>query len=273
MTNTRITALAAVGSEILVGVGHAGPYSGIHSSADGGARFDAFRPLPGVLALEAHQGRVFAGTERGLFERRGSEWHRVSELGLARVEQLFSDATRLAVRTSADLWELSQGKLLSRSFAHGAPRSAILLRDALWVTSASGLFRLTSAANDTISAPFAGGRLAKVGDQLLYWGSNGAFTRSEPGGEWLALTTEPSRLLSTGDPRHEALLVTGGTVRLFDALAKTFRAIEVPFPARDISAALVWGEKLFLGTSGYGVLSRPLPVPGHTPWARETDRP
>jgi photosystem II stability/assembly factor-like uncharacterized protein len=269
MTNLRVSALAAAGGELLVGVGHAGPFSGVHTSKDGGASFgDGFRPLPGVLALQTHQGKLFAGTERGLFERRGSDWHRVGELGQARVEQLATDGSRFAVRTSAGLWEMSAasaGKLAPRPFTHGAPRSALLAGDALWVASASGLYRLTAEANDTISTPFAGGRLARVGGQLLYWGSGGAFTRGEADGAWLPVTSEGSRLLPTGDPRWEALLITGDAVRLFDAQAKTFRAIETPVPARDISAALVSGGSLFLGTSGYGVLVRALPHPPGLP--------
>jgi len=35
-------------------------------------------------------------------------------------------------------------------------------------------------------------------------------------------------------------------------------ALPVPFPARDISAAVVAGDRLLLGTSGYGVVERRL---------------
>jgi hypothetical protein len=31
--------------------------------------------------------------------------------------------------------------------------------------------------------------------------------------------------------------------------------LEVPFPARDITAAVVIGNRLLLGTSGYGVMA------------------
>ena len=67
-----------------------------------------------------------------------------------------------------------------------------------------------------------------------------------------------SRLLPTGHDRWSSLMVSGDTVRLFDRDARKFRILEVPVPARDISAALVLGGKLMLGTLGHGVLVRDL---------------
>jgi hypothetical protein len=72
---------------------------------------------------------------------------------------------------------------------------------------------------------------------------------------WSEVTREPSRVIATGDPRWSALLVSGDTVRVFDRTTSKFLAIEVPFPARDITAAVVMGNRLLLGTSGYGVLA------------------
>jgi hypothetical protein len=53
-------------------------------------------------------------------------------------------------------------------------------------------------------------------------------------------------------------MVSGGTVRLFDRTSSKFVVLEVPFPARDISAVVVSGGRLLLGTSGYGVMTRRL---------------
>ncbi|HEY0782611.1 MAG TPA: hypothetical protein VGE98_09160, partial [Thermoanaerobaculia bacterium] len=47
LTNTRVTALAASGDDLLVGISQAGPISGVHVSHDGGRSFTAeFSPLP-----------------------------------------------------------------------------------------------------------------------------------------------------------------------------------------------------------------------------------
>jgi photosystem II stability/assembly factor-like uncharacterized protein len=262
MTNLRISALEVFGNELLVGVSHAGAFSGVHVSHDRGRTFDPrFEALPTVLDFGVHLGRLYAATERGLFERRGAAWFRLAELGEGRVEEVAVEGERIAVRTPGGLWELAGGKFVPRSYKHAAPRSVTFFGDALWVSDAEAVYRLTEKTNDTITAPFRGGRLGRLPDQLLLWGSGGAFVRvDDPLAEspWSEVTREPSRVIATGDPRWSALMVSGETVRLFDRTASKFQVIEVPFPARDISAAVVAGNHLLLGTSGYGVLTRRL---------------
>jgi hypothetical protein len=78
---------------------------------------------------------------------------------------------------------------------------------------------------------------------------------------WLELPEKPSRVLATGDARRPALLVVGDGVRLFHAATGAFEPIELPVPARDVTAALVSRGRLYVGTSGYGVLMRDLDAP------------
>jgi len=260
MTNLRISAMEVFGSELLVGVSHAGPFSGIHVSHDRGRTFDPrFEPLlPNVLDFGVHLGRLYAATERGLYERRGAAWFRLAELGEGRVEEVVADGERIAVRTPAGLWELAGGKFVPRAYKHGAPRSATFFGDALWVSDAAAVYRLTDKTNDTITVPFQGGRLSRLPEQLLLWGSGGAFVRADglpPDTPWSEVTRDPSRVITTGDPRWSSLMISGETVRVFDRTTSKFLALEVPFPARDISAAVVMGGRLVLGTSGYGVVS------------------
>lgn len=269
MTNLRVSALAVFGNELLLGVNHAGPISGVHVSRDRGRSFDArFEPLPGVLDFGVHLGRLYAATERGLFERRGTAWFRLPELGETRVEEVVVEGERIAVRTPGGLWELTGGKFVPRAYKHGAPRSATFFGDALWVSDADGVYRLTEKTNDTISVPFRGGRLGRLPDQLLLWGPGGAFVRADPAGSsadagtpepaWAELTSQASRVVATGDPRWSALMISGDTVRLYDRDARKFVVLEVPFPARDIASAVVMGNRLLVGTSGYGVLTKRL---------------
>jgi photosystem II stability/assembly factor-like uncharacterized protein len=258
MINTRVSTFAVAGKELIVAVNQAGPFSGVYSSRDGGKTFGGFVPLPSVLDIAVHQGRIFAATEKGLFERRGEGWHWVRDLGDGTVEQFVMDGPRLLARTPNGLFEL-KGKLFSqRPYKHGAPRSAAFYGDALWVTDAQGLYRLTADANHTIPAPFEGGRLLRVQDQLLLSGAGGTYTLTSPDAEWKQLTGESSRLIPTGDDRRPALMVSGDTVRLFDRQTRKFQTVDVPVPARDILAARVLGDQLLLGTSGYGVLARDL---------------
>ena len=52
--------------------------------------------------------------------------------------------------------------------------------------------------------------------------------------------------------------MSGDVVRLYDREASKFEVLEVPIPVRDIFAAAVGNGRLFLGTSGYGVLVKRL---------------
>lgn len=294
LTATRVGALATVGDDLLVAVNDAGPVSGVYVSHDRGATFTAdFSPLPTVLDLAVLGTHVFAATERGLYERRGADWHRVPELGAGRVEELIVDegaapgpgGARLAARTPDGLWDLVKGTFVRRPWKHGPPRSATFYDGALWATDAQGVYELTSASNHTIAAPMAGGRVYRLGEQLLLAGAGGAWLRDAHAAEpaapatltaptmpmvqtpledasaaagWTPLTGQPSRLVPTGDPRWAALLVSGDTVRLFDRDRQRLLVLPVPVPARDISAALVLDGRLLLATSGYGVLVRDL---------------
>ena len=258
MNNLRVSALAVSGTDLLVGVIHAGLLSGVHQSKDRGATFTDFRPLPNVLDFGVHLGRLYAATEKGLFERRGADWFRFKELGEGRVEQIAVDGDRLVVRTTDALWELQGVKFVQRPYKHGAPRSAAFFGDALWVSDGQGIYRLTQEANHTIEAPFAGGRLLRLADQLLLAGPGGAFARPGPDAAWNELTTKASRLLATGNPRWPAVLVSGDTVRLYDSAARKFEVLDLPVLPRDVSAAAVADGKLYLGTSGYGVLVKRL---------------
>ncbi|HXO27583.1 MAG TPA: hypothetical protein VOA80_09590 [Thermoanaerobaculia bacterium] len=293
MTATRVGALALAGEDVLVAVNHAGPLSGVYVSRDRGRTFTAdFAPLPTVLDLAVYAGRAYAATTAGLFERRGNDWHRLPELGTERVEQLLVDEeapapaapasaedalqaapasrstpaapptqrapaahARFLARTPGAIFELEKkGVFVRRPYKHGPPRSAALYDGALWVSDERDLYELTGDANHTVAAPFAGGHLQRLGEQLLLAGAGGAWALPAPGGEWTPLTAEPSRVLPTGDGRFGALLLSGEVVRLYDRESRKFRLLKVPVPARDIVAALVLDGRLLLATSGYGVL-------------------
>ncbi|HLX06409.1 MAG TPA: hypothetical protein VKY89_00965 [Thermoanaerobaculia bacterium] len=295
MAATRVGGLALAGDDLLVAVNHAGPLSGVYVSPDRGRTFTAdFTQLPTVLDLAVYSGRAYAATVSGLFERRGTGWHRLPELGTERVEQLLIEGdapgapnappstassapppsapgappgatagtpaspaparTGLVARTSQAVFELEKGVFVRRPFKHGLPRSAAFFDGALWVSDAQGVYELSQSANHTIAAPFAGGHLHRLGEQLLLSGTGGAWARQAGEGEWVQLTAEPSRIVPTGDQRFGALLLSGETVRLYDRESHRFHVLAVPVPARDLVAALVMDGKLLLATSGYGVL-------------------
>ncbi len=289
LTNLRVAAVAAAGSELFVAVNHAGPASGIYHSHDGGRTFPGHsgrngsgEDLPTVLSLAADrqpaapgeaaaQGpvRAWAGTESGLYEWRGGSWRRVESLGAGRVDQVIARAGRVVARAGDGVWELvtggeDAGAWRRTAYSHGATRSASLDGGDLWVTDAAGLYRVAGDANHTVAAPYPAGRVVGLGDRLLYVGKQGAWTRAGLAAPWVPVAEGTTRALDTGDPRYPALLLDeergGEQARLVAGDGGLPVAVELPVPASTVEAALVDGTRLFLGTTGYGLISTDLPA-------------
>ena len=64
--------------------------------------------------------------------------------------------------------------------------------------------------------------------------------------------------MPTGDAAYPAVLAATETLEVFRALDGRFHRVELPFPARDVLAAAVFGGRLYLGTSGFGLTYAPL---------------
>lgn len=263
MTNLHAAAMVRSGDSLLVAVNHAGPASGTYTSRDGGRTFShGGASLPTVLGLAVHGPSVYAATERGLWERSGEDWRRIGEVGDVRVEQVLSEGGRLVARTADGLWELDGPRFRKVPYTHGPPKSAALAGGAVWVTDRDALYRLTSAANDTLAAPFAGGDLKRFADGLMLSGKGGAWFRPVAGGSsWVRLADGPARALPTGDPRYPALLVTGDSLALAEAGTGRLHPVDFPFPTSLVSSSAVLGGRLFVGTSGQGLLWSDLPRP------------
>jgi len=264
MTNLRTADLAAVptpsGSlEILAAVNHAGPFSGIHSSIDGGRSFQhQRRDLPTILRLAAAGNRVYAATEAGLYERfLDYEWRRIGEIGQGRVEGVVAEGDRVVAWTAEGLFERRAGEELFAPvpYHHGSPRGAALDGEALWVSDASGLYRLAGGENHAVSSPLPGARLSRVGGSLVLAGEGGLWQRQGLAEPWRRLGAGDGRLLATGDARYPALLTASGEVRLLTPEGGTALSLLLPVPAREVTAALLAGGRLLLATAGHGVLA------------------
>ncbi|HUF77826.1 MAG TPA: hypothetical protein VMR44_02800, partial [Thermoanaerobaculia bacterium] len=276
MTNLRAAGVVAAAGEILVAVNHAGTASGIYASSDGGWSFPVrAEGLPTVLGLAAVEqpggpgARVWAATERGLYERREGRWARVEDFGESRVEEVIARDERVVVRSRDGVWELAAGepgpgkagaeRFVKTPYHHGPPRSAALRDGELWVTDAAGLYRVAEGSNHPVAAPYPAGRVASLGDRLLYSGSDGAWTRRGMSEPWLPLAAGPAKVLSTGDAHFPALLFDAERrVHLLSADGRA-RALDLPIPPRNVEAALIHDGRLFLATSGFSLLSTELP--------------
>ncbi|HEX2252744.1 MAG TPA: hypothetical protein VHQ65_05720 [Thermoanaerobaculia bacterium] len=267
MTNLRVAALVSAGREVLAAVNHAGPASGIYSSRDGGRSFEgAPGVVPTVLSMAVHGASVYAGTERGLWERSGDAWRKIGEIGDRRIEGLATSGDRLVVRTSDGLWEKAVPRFRPVPYEHGAPRGAELLGGALWVSDGDGLYRLTEGTNDTLPAPAKAGRLGRLGDRLLLWGKDGAWVRETVGGAggtggWAQLLAGPVQVLATGDARYPALLVGRDDTLHLAAADGALTPVDFPFANHVVSSALIHGNRLLIGTLGQGLVLLPLPTP------------
>jgi hypothetical protein len=161
----------------------------------------------------------------------------------------------------------SRRKPQARTPQPSNPRSATLRGGELWVTDSAGLYRVAEGSNHTVDAPYSRGRVSALGGRLVYTGEEGTFMRGASGdsdGAWEALGSEPSRVLPTGDAEHPAVLFEGGSggdrVRLLDARGEAVREVALPIPPRFVDAVLVHDGRLFLATSGFGLLSTELSV-------------
>ncbi len=270
MRNLRVAAMVRAGRDLLVAVNHAGPSSGIHASRDGGRTFQAeHSSLPTVRDLVVHGISVYAATERGLWERAGATWRRVGEVGEARVEEVDSAGGRLVVRTAEGLWEQAGPRFQPLEYHHGRPRSAALAPagDALWVSDAAGLYRLTRGGNDSVEVPSPRGRVSRLGERLAWSGGDGVWLRPTAGDPWVRISDEAAELLPTGDATFPALLTGESGIRLLEVATGMLWQVDFPLPPREVVSALVYrpsrgvagGDRLLLGTAGHGLYWASLP--------------
>jgi hypothetical protein len=144
-------------------------------------------------------------------------------------------------------------------YRHGPPRSAALHGGALWVSDDQGLYRLAADDNHSVAAPFTGGHLEAAGDALWLSGTGGVWSRRDLDAPWRELLAEDARALPTGDAHFPLVLAGAERAWIVGGGEDGPRPLDLPFPARDLSTALVVEDRLLLGTRGYGLLVGPLP--------------
>ncbi len=274
MRNLRVPALDQAGDHLFAAVAHAGPASGVYRSPDGGSSFEPLpSELPTVLAMATSGERHFVATERGLFEREpaaGSaspaRFHRVPELGERRIEQLAGVPGRLAARTRDALFELHGASATARfkqiPLRLPGLRSIALAAGDLWVLRDDGLARIVAGKLQSASLPYAaasGSEIFGVAGELVYSGKGGLFRRDAVSGAWVVLRSGPVRTLTTGSLRFPYLVESAGALALLDGEDGAWLPINLPFPARETLSALVAGDRLLLGSSGFGVWQARLP--------------
>lgn len=269
MTNIRIAATAEGGGELWVAVNHAGPASGLYGSRDGGRTFPLRSgPLPTVLDVAvsgvpegAAPPRVWAATEKGLYERAEAGWIRVPELGERRVDGALAVGDRVVAWTSERIWERpgAGAGFFETAYRHGPPRSVAVAGDAVWVTDADGLYRVAKGENHAVASPVQPGRVSRLGEGLLYTGETGVWKRASPAAPWEPLSTEAARAIPTGDPAYPVLLLRGDDARLLGPSGASALRLHLSVPGAAVESAAIHAGKIFLGTRRYSLLSAPLP--------------
>lgn len=279
ITNLRLTSLLKHGDEVLAAVRDAGPLSGIYRSRDGGLTFD-HEPerLPTVLALAVFGDREIAATDRGLYVNDAASrgegqqaaegpWHLLRGSPQSRFDQLSLGDGRLVARGPDGLYELTESGLDRIAYHHADSRSAVLSDGALWVNDRFGLYRLTVRGNHSAALPYSGGRLLALDGSLLVSGDGGLWIRHDLAGSWRQVLGGETRTLPTGDRDWPLLVLENQHAALWSGIGAERKAVELqlPIPTRDVTAALVFPDRLLIGTSGYGVLSRPITIPPPRP--------
>lgn len=274
MRNLRVPALDQDGDHLFAAVAHAGPASGVYRSPDGGSSFEPLpSELPTVLAMATSGERLFVATERGLFEREPAperaspaRFRRVPELGERRVEQMAGGPGRLVARTRDAIFELRTASAAARfrqiPLRLPGLRSTALAAGDLWVLRDDGLSRVVAGKLQAASLPYpaaAGSEILGVAGELVYSGKGGLFRRDAVSGAWVSLRSGPVRTLTTGSSRFPYLVESAGALTLLDGEDGAWLPIDLPYPARETLSALVTGDRLLLGSSGFGVWQATLP--------------
>jgi hypothetical protein len=125
--------------------------------------------------------------------------------------------------------------------------------DSLWITDRWGIF---AADGGPIPAPPGATVLLRVGERSLWSGGEGVWLSGSSGGAppWQRLAERPARALSTGDERFPVLFLGQGRGgMLYDQDLKGLE-LELPIDSRDVTAAVLAGSRLFVGTPGNGLL-------------------
>jgi photosystem II stability/assembly factor-like uncharacterized protein len=254
----RIAALASKGGEVIAAVRHSGPASGVYSSFDGGKTYPLGPvQLPTVSALAADDDSVYAATESGLFERHGDVWQRVEELDKQQIRQVITHDQQVVVRTAAGMFVRSRagGPFAPLAFDRGKISSVAVEGDTLWISSESGgLFRLDDQGLIASATPIKKGRVHAVAGKLLMADAEELWMRPALDGAWQEVGRRVD-FHSTGDVDYPLLLVgSDGVARLMGDGGRADRVLGLTVPPQHLSAALVQGRKVVLGTSGYGLL-------------------
>jgi photosystem II stability/assembly factor-like uncharacterized protein len=231
MTNLRITAVAAAGDQLFVAVNHAGPASGVYHSSDGGRTFPLHtgqaEPLPPVLSLAVEPSPSQDAAPGGAVRAWAG-----TEKGL--------------FEWAGEAWHRVEALGSGRVSQVRAPGGRVVAR------AGDGVWELREDAGER-----AGWRRTAYDHGAPRTASLAAPGVRPAGGT--------NRALETGDPRYPALLLdrdgdqTGDRARLVAGAGASQVAVELPVPASSVEAAAIDGGRLFLGTTGFGLLSTSLP--------------
>jgi hypothetical protein len=232
-------------------------------------------------------------------------FHRVPEIGERRVEQLLATAERVVARTRDALFELEAGTAESRfrsltlgsetpPVRAGSPDPALRgargrrpLGAARGGPGADG-GREAPGGEPAVSGCARERALQRFAGDLHYAGKGGLFRRDTGTGAWMPLRPGPVRAIATGNARFPYLVESQGALALLSlpvAPASPAREpgcpIDLPYPARETLSALVTGDRLLLGSSGFGIWQALLPalpapapvaqVPGEAQRSAESD--
>ncbi len=254
LSGLRVAALAKVPGEVLAGVHHAQSASGLYSSKDGGLSFNP-EPveLPTILNLASSSDRVFAATEKGLYERRQGHWRRLTGLGERRIDEVVVSSGTLFARSGREVYE-ERGSVFRKLALHRLePRHLALSGDTLWLTDRSGrVFSLPSAPGDG-RQPVEESPAGIL--QPPHSGWSGGSRALWNVGEGVA-----TRLWATGDPVWPLLVaVSDSPPSLVGPLARHRLALGLALRPRDLADALVVDGRLLVATNGFGVWVKDLP--------------
>ena len=263
LVGLRVTDVVEANTDVAISVRYAEGADGVHHLRGAGLVLDTetvdeaddpdVAGLPTVLDLAADGSTLWAATEDGVWRRDGSDWRRLEALGEGRFDSLSVSSGWLLARRAGEILSLREGAV--RRLSLDAVSDLAQWSAAGWMVAGETLWRWDPVQLGAISVatPAAVRRVAVFGGALVIDTDRGRYQRRH--GSWWPLPLGADRLLPTGDVELPFLgLWRAGTATLHDAAGRQHAEWRVPFPVRDVSAALLASGRLHLATAGYGLL-------------------
>ncbi len=268
LRNVRVRALAAEAGELLASVDHAAAASGVYRWMPALGRFLLEEGSPEAEALAFGDGALHALSSGRLYRRDPDGWRRLPpQAGFEEIRELVWGSGRLLALAGKNLFEKLGDRFHLRPLQY-RPQQVAVDRQALWLLDGQRLVRVEPGASGVVLSLPDGevSQLFGVGDGVVLLGDKGAIRWKST--EFRRVHSGSLRGIRVAGSDRWLLFADSKSLWLFDGDRDSVDPIlESPFPAREVSSALIRSGELYVGTRGYGLWRISIVEPPVSSWS------